>query len=208
MNVQCGMFSKSSQKALNQVRIIGGVWKRTPLPVLDIEGLRPTPNRVRETLFNWLGQGLDGLTCVDLFAGSGALGFEAASRGAKRVLMVEHNPRIVQQLRLNQAKLDAHSIEIVQADALQLATKLAPESFDIAFVDPPFKADFLPQALLLSQALIRPGGMLYFEAPVPLDELSLLNPLALGCQSHPFEHWQIAHHKQAGAVHYHLLRRT
>lgn len=207
MNVQCGMFSKSSQKALHQVRIIGGTWKRTPLPVLDLEGLRPTPNRVRETLFNWLGQRLDGSTCLDLFAGSGALGFEAASRGAKRVLMVERNPRAVQQLRLNQEKLAAQAIDIVQADALQLAAKLAPASFDIAFVDPPFKANFLPQALLLSQVLIRPGGVLYFEAPVPFDELSLLNPLEPGAQRNPFEDWHIAHHKQAGVVHYHLLRR-
>src|SRR5471030_2521715 len=83
----------------HSIRIIGGDWKRTPLPVLSLDGLRPTPNRVRETLFNWLGQSLDSKRCLDLFAGSGALGFEAASRGALRVLMVERSGRAVAQLK-------------------------------------------------------------------------------------------------------------
>ena len=202
------MSQKPSQPSHNQIRIIGGDWKRTPLPVLNFDGLRPTPNRVRETLFNWLGQRLDGLACLDLFAGSGALGFEAASRGAKRVLMVEQQARVVQQLRLNQAKLAAQTIEIVQADAVQLVSKLAPASFDIAFVDPPFKATYLPQVLRLAERLIRPGGVLYFEAPVPYDSLDLLNSQEPGVQDNTFEHWRIANLKQAGAVHYHLLRRT
>src|ERR1700740_2287219 len=97
------------------IRIIGGDWKRTPLPVLDLDGLRPTPDRVRETLFNWLGQRLDGLRCLDLFAGSGRPGFEAASRGAARVVMVERSARAAAQLRSNQARLGARTIEIAEA---------------------------------------------------------------------------------------------
>ncbi len=120
------------------IRIIGGDWKRTPLPVLDLDGLRPTPDRVRETLFNWLGQDLEGRRCLDLFAGSGALGFEAASRGAASVVMVERHPRAAQQLRALKDKLAARAIEIAEADALRIAAGLAPRSFDVVFVDPPF----------------------------------------------------------------------
>ena len=121
-----------------QVRIIGGRWKRTVLPVLDAEGLRPTPDRVRETLFNWLGQDLSGLACLDLFAGSGALGFEAASRGAAEVTLVEANPRVVRQLRDNQYRLDASQVRVVQGDAFTVAAQLPDGSFDRVFLDPPF----------------------------------------------------------------------
>src|ERR1700737_5046173 len=111
-----GPSASPGRSKAHTIRIIGGDWKRTPLPVLDLDGLRPTPDRVRETLFNWLGQRLDGQRCLDLFAGSGALGFEAASRGAARVLMVERNARAAAQLRANQEKLAARSIEVVEAD--------------------------------------------------------------------------------------------
>jgi 16S rRNA (guanine(966)-N(2))-methyltransferase RsmD len=180
----------------NSVRIIGGDWKRTPLPVLDIEGLRPTPDRVRETLFNWLGQRLDGQRCLDLFAGSGALGFEAASRGAQRVVMVERNPRAAQRLRENQARLSARMIEIAEADALRLAASLAPASFDVVFLDPPFGTGMLERALELSLPLVSPDGQLYAESAEPLDTHA---PLLAG--------WSIVRRGKAGAVHYHLLRR-
>src|SRR6187431_320127 len=94
-------------RAVHEVRIIGGLWKRTKLAVADKPGLRPTPDRVRETLFNWLGQDLDGWRCIDAFAGTGALGFEAASRGAAQVLLVEQDPQLVDQLRSMQARLSA-----------------------------------------------------------------------------------------------------
>ena len=100
-----------------KVRIIGGAWKRTLLPVLDRPGLRPTPDRVRETLFNWLGNRLEGWRCLDLYAGSGALGFEAASRGAARVVMVERDARIVESLRSVKERLAAETVELAQADA-------------------------------------------------------------------------------------------
>src|SRR5579863_1903082 len=151
------------------IRIIGGDWKRTPLPVLDLDGLRPTPDRVRETLFNWLGQRLDGQRCLDLFAGSGALGFEAASRGAARVVMVERNARAAQQLRANQSRLHATTIEIAEADALRLAASLAPGSFDVVFLDPPFGDDILGRAIELAAPLVSADGFLYVESGVPIE---------------------------------------
>ncbi|CAN7513172.1 16S rRNA (guanine(966)-N(2))-methyltransferase RsmD [Trinickia sp. LjRoot230] len=178
------------------VRIIGGDWKRTPLPVLELDGLRPTPDRVRETLFNWLGQRLDGQRCLDLFAGSGALGFEAASRGAARVVMVERNARAARQLRENQARLAARAIEIAEADGLRLAASLAPGSFDVVFLDPPFDEEILPRALALAMPLVAANGWLYVESGAPLDD-----------ESAALAGWSIARHGKAGAVHYHLLQR-
>jgi 16S rRNA (guanine(966)-N(2))-methyltransferase RsmD len=173
------------------IRIIGGDWKRTPLPVIDLDGLRPTPDRVRETLFNWLGQRLDGQRCLDLFAGSGALGFEAASRGAARVLMVERNARAAAQLRANQAKLAAGAIEVAEADGLRLAASLAPGSFDVVFLDPPFGDDLLDRALELAAPLISADGFLYVESDG--------NDTLAG--------WEIVRQGKAGAVHFHLLQR-
>ena len=179
------------------IRIIGGDWKRTPLPVLDLDGLRPTPDRVRETLFNWLGQRLDGQRCLDLFAGSGALGFEAASRGAARVLMVERNAQAARQLRANQARLSAQMIEVAEADALRLAASLAPGSFDVVFLDPPFGEDLLGRALELAAPLVGSGGFLYVEAGSALDI----------AQTAALSGWSIVRQGKAGAVHFHLLQR-
>ncbi|CAG4894468.1 16S rRNA (guanine(966)-N(2))-methyltransferase RsmD [Paraburkholderia saeva] len=189
--------SSGRSKAPHAIRIIGGDWKRTPLPVLDLDGLRPTPDRVRETLFNWLGQRLEGLRCLDLFAGSGALGFEAASRGAARVLMVERNGRAAAQLRANQAKLAARAIEIAEADALRLGASLAPGSFDVVFLDPPFETDLLARALTLATPLVSVGGFLYVEAAEALDI----------AQTEALAGWTIVRQGKAGAVHYHLLQR-
>ncbi len=199
--------------AAHSVRIIGGVWKRTHLPVLDMGELRPTPDRVRETLFNWLGQRLDGLVCLDLFAGSGVLGFEAASRGAARVLMVERQVRIVQQLRHNQEKLAAQTIEIVHAEALKFASGLAAGSFDLIFLDPPFAANLLEPALKLCMPLVRRGGVIYIESSrslkqrdLPTDATSTDDPSGLALTGEQME-WSVVRHGRAGAVHYHLLRR-
>ena len=179
------------------IRIIGGDWKRTPLPVLDLDGLRPTPDRVRETLFNWLGQRLDGQRCLDLFAGSGALGFEAASRGAARVLMVERHGKAAGQLRANQARLAPNTIEVAEADALRLAASLAAGSFDVVFLDPPFGSDLLGRALELATPLVSAEGFLYVEAGDALDVAQ--TPALAG--------WTIVRQGKAGAVHYHLLQR-
>jgi 16S rRNA (guanine966-N2)-methyltransferase len=155
--------------APQQVRIIGGAWKRTPLPVTAIDGLRPTPDRVRETVFNWLGQTLEGLRCLDLFSGTGALGFEAASRGAARVVLVERHPRAAKQLRAIKDKLGAEAVEIAEADAIRFMKSLAPASFDVVFLDPPFDSALLGDALKLAMPLVAPGGVMYVEAGAPLD---------------------------------------
>lgn len=172
--------------APQQVRIIGGQWKRPPLPVPPGDGLRPTPDRVRETLFNWLGQDLDGLRCLDAFAGSGALGFEAASRGAARVLMVEYAAPAVRQLRANQAKLAADQVEIVQADARRLITTLAPGAFDVVFLDPPFASGWLTDLLAPAARLLAPNGVIYAESDAPLDDEALA-ALGLVCVCAPGE---------------------
>jgi len=197
--------------AAHQIRIIGGTWKRTLLPVLDLDGLRPTPDRVRETLFNWLGQDLDGLRCLDLFAGSGALGLEAASRGAAKVLMVERNPKAARQLRANQERLNAPAVEVVEADAMRLVAGLPPASFDVVFLDPPFDGDGLARILPQCLGLLSPDGALYVEAGQPLDRLMQNLPEDVasrgGALFPSLEDWQVVRQGRAGAVHYHLLRR-
>lgn len=152
----------------NTLRIIGGSWRSRILRFPTVEGLRPTPDRARETLFNWLGQRLDGWVCLDAFAGSGALGFEAASRGAARVLMLELETRALAALREQARLLPAPMVEIQRADAL---TYLAGsgESFDLVFLDPPFAAGCLPAAVQLAATRLRPGGRIYAEAPIPLE---------------------------------------
>jgi 16S rRNA (guanine(966)-N(2))-methyltransferase RsmD len=179
------------------VRIIGGDWKRTPLQVLDLEGLRPTPDRVRETLFNWLGQRLDGWRCLDLFAGTGALGFEAASRGGARVLMVERNAKAARQLREIRERLSAQAVEVVEADGLRLAAGLPPRAFDVVFLDPPFGEQLLPRAMESAAPLVADDGYLYVESG---EELDVASVAALAG-------WRIVKQGKAGAVYYHLLQR-
>jgi 16S rRNA (guanine(966)-N(2))-methyltransferase RsmD len=188
--------------APRQVRIIGGQWKRTPLPVLDAEGLRPTPDRVRETVFNWLEHLLDHawdkVRCLDLFAGSGALGFEAASRGAAQVLMVESLPAVVQQLQATCDKLRAGQVEVRRADALGHAEMLARSArqFDLIFLDPPYHHDILRRMLPVCARLLAPGGLLYVEAETALDAAS---------QKAWLRDWHIVRTDRAGMVFYHLF---
>lgn len=146
----------------NQVRIIGGQWRRRILSFPDLPGLRPTPDRVRETLFNWLGQRLHGLRCLDLFAGSGALGFEAASRGAASVVMVERDRKALAHLRAARESLAAAQVELVQADAESwLAGSQAP--FDVIFLDPPFQSGLLERVLPEAATRLAPEGKIYAE---------------------------------------------
>lgn len=179
-----------------RVRIIGGLWKRTPLPVVDAPGLRPTPDRVRETLFNWLGQDLSGWRCLDLYAGTGALGFEAASRGAAKVVMVERDAKAMAALRSTCDRLKAEGIELAQADAALWLARQAG-AFDLVFLDPPFGSTELARVLPRLGAVLAPGAAVYIESPVALDPeqppLSLLPGLVL----HRAD--------SAGQVHYHLL---
>lgn len=189
-----------------QVRIIGGQWKRTSLAVLDAEGLRPTPDRVRETVFNWLNHLLDGsweqARCLDLFAGTGALGFEAASRSAARVVMVENHFAAVRQLEATRDKLKAENVDIRRGDALAVASSLvstAPKGFEVIFLDPPYHQDWLAKILPLCERLLADGGLVYAEAKVPLDG-----------ESPPdwMEGWQVIRSDKAGMVFYHLLHRN
>jgi len=154
----------------NEVRLIGGVYKRRKLPVADRPGLRPTPDRVRETLFNWLGQELDGWRVLDAFAGSGALGFEAASRGATEVLLLEQDPLLVQSLRGSIEKLEARAVRVERSEALRWMAACAPQRFELLLLDPPFDAGLGASAAAQAARLVVPGGYVYLEGPQPLAE--------------------------------------
>ena len=177
-----------------EVRLIGGDWKRSKLPVADKPGLRPTPDRVRETLFNWLGQRLDGWRVLDAFAGSGALGFEAASRGAAEVVLLERDADLARSLAASAARLKAGSVRVEQADALAWARRAAPGRFDLVLLDPPFDAALLEPAVAAVDPLLSPSGWLYVESGErwPPD--------------HPS--WHIWRQSRAGSVHFALLRRS
>ncbi|MEJ7931198.1 16S rRNA (guanine(966)-N(2))-methyltransferase RsmD [Ramlibacter sp. AN1015] len=186
-------------RAPNEVRIIGGQWKRTRLPVANRPGLRPTPDRVRETLFNWLGQDLSGWQVVDAFAGSGALGLEAASRGAARVLLVEHEGAQVDALWALVRRLEGAEavVRVERGNALTVLARLAPASQDLILLDPPFDAGVHEKALAHAVPSLSRHGWLYLEAPTRWSD-ELLAPHGLRC----------ARHLKAGAVHAHLLQRS
>ena len=146
------------------VRLIGGQYKRSKLPVLDAPGLRPTPDRVRETLFNWLGQDLTGWRVLDAFAGSGALGFEAASRGAAEVLLLERDARLAASLRAVQARLKATQVRVEIAEAIAWMRRHAGAGFDLILLDPPFDAALAEPALAAAAPLLATDGLIYLEA--------------------------------------------
>ena len=181
-----------------EVRIIGGQWKRTRLPVAQRPGLRPTPDRVRETLFNWVGQDLSGWHCLDAFAGTGALGLEAASRGAASVLLVEQDAGLVAQLHQHQQRLQACTVRVQRGDALAALRQVAGQGLDLVFLDPPFDATalFVP-AVQAAAAALAPQGFIYLEAPSAWTQEQLA-PLGLA----------LHRHLRAGAVHAHLLQRV
>lgn len=180
----------------HEVRIIGGRWKRTKLPVADRPGLRPTPDRVRETLFNWLGQDLTGWQIVDAFAGTGALGLEAASRGAGQVLLVEQDAGQVDALRALVRRLQAPGVTVERGNAITVLQRLAPASCDLVLLDPPFDAGLHDKALAAAAPALRPGGWLYLEAAAAWRDEALA-PLGLVARRY----------LRAGAVHAHLLQR-
>jgi 16S rRNA (guanine966-N2)-methyltransferase len=169
-----------------KIRIIAGEYRGRRIEVPDRPGLRPTPDRVRETLFNWLGQSLHGLACLDLFAGSGALGFEAASRGAARVVMVEHDRAAFEALKKTRELLRARQVELVQDDAFSYLRK--KQAFDVVFLDPPFGQNALPA--VFRQLEPPPGGRAYVESAEPFTA-------AAG--------WRELKRARAGQVSYQLL---
>ncbi len=186
--------------AANRVRIIGGQYRRRLLGFPDSAGLRPTPDRVRETVFNWLAHFTPDFSAVsglDLFAGTGALGFELASRGAASVTLVERNPVLEAQLRRTKQKLAADSVTIVRGEALAFARNAREQSFDVVFLDPPFDSDLLEPAVRAAARLVSAEGSIYAESGAPLDEEA-----AAACGL------RIVRAGRAGQVHFHLLQRA
>ena len=177
---------------MNRVRIIGGAWRSRIITFPPVPGLRPTPDRVRGTLFNWLGQDLSGKACLDLYAGSGALGFEALSRGAARVVMVESDRRAAQALRENGGRLGAANLEVVATDALQFL-RSDRRAFDVVFLDPPYGSGVLPDILGQLGGHLAPEGRVYAES----GEALALPP-----------GWTALREGRAGAAHYHLLAKA
>ena len=157
------MAGKTAGAQRHQVRIIGGQWRRSLLPVADKPGRRPTPDRVRETLFNWLGQELSGWRVLDAFAGSGALGFEAASRGAAQVLLVEQDADLVRSLNASRERLNGQNLRIQRGDGLALL-RSSPGRFELVLLDPPFGAGLGDAALAAAAKAVVPGGWVYLES--------------------------------------------
>lgn len=182
--------------ASGKLRIIAGEWRSRQLPVLDLPGLRPTTDRVRETLFNWLQNDIASARCLDLFAGSGALGFEAASRGAASVTLLELQAAAADQLAANMQLLQAQNMQLVRADALNWLAQYQGEPFDLVFLDPPFASDLLEPAIrcLHQQQLLSIDACVYIECDIsrPLPELP--------------PDWQLTKQKKAGQVGYYLIR--
>ena len=180
----------------HRIRIIGGLYKRTPIPVLDAASLRPTPDRVRETLFNWLHHWWQGdytnKAVADVFAGTGALGLEAASRGVGAVTLIEMQAAAVRALRQIAAKLGADQVAIRQDDALKWLARQPANSFDLIFLDPPFGQDWLARALPAASGPLKPEGLLYVEAEQPIPEI---------------KGFTLLRQDRAGTVHFHLFQK-
>jgi 16S rRNA (guanine966-N2)-methyltransferase len=174
-----------------KIRIIAGEYRGRRIAVPHRPGLRPTPDRVRETLFNWLGQTLEGKRCLDLFAGSGALGFEAASRGAARVVMVENDREVFAALQETRDLMRAETVEVIFGDAFDYLAR-GTERFDVVFLDPPFRQNALPAVLERLPERLAPGARVYVEAPEPLEA----SPS-----------WRELKRSRAGQVSYQLLER-
>lgn len=179
---------------VSRIRITGGVWRSRLIQVADAPGLRPTPDRVRETLFNWLGQDLSGLDCLDLFAGSGILGFEAASRGAASVTLVERDQGALAALRKNAAMLGGERLVVLRTDALEFAASAVGRGarFDLIFLDPPYRQGWLDRLWPHLPDLSALDGRLYVESEAPVA---------------PPAPWRVAKQGRAGQVCYHLLER-
>lgn len=188
---------KPHAKLPGEIRIIGGQYKRTKLPVPNRPGLRPTPDRVRETLFNWLGQDLTGWRCADVFAGTGVLGFEAASRGAAEVLLCEQDASLVTQLQTLKTRLRADAVRIERGDGLSALRRLNAGSMQLVFLDPPFDSNLFEPALKAAAQSLAPTGLVYLEAPKTWSNGDL--------QESGF---QVHRSSKAGAVHFHLLVRA
>lgn len=183
----------------SQLRIIGGKWRSRKLKFLLLPGVRPTTDATRETLFNWLGIKILGANCLDLFAGSGALGFEALSRGATHVLMVDASIKIIQQLKANAQLLQAENLDVLCAKIPQQINKIPPQLFDIIFLDPPFHKNLIAQCcdILENSHFLAANSYVYLEAEKELEVAALLP-----------NSWKVLRQKEAGQVQYYLIQKT
>jgi len=186
-----------ADKKQNVVRMNAGVWRSRQLKFPDVAGLRPTPERVRQTVFNWLGQDLTGKRCLDLFAGTGVMGFEALSRGAKNAVLIEFAKPAFNALLENKKLLTAENAEILLQDAIQFLTH-TQEKFDVVFCDPPYNQAWLAKILPLLKSHLHAESLVYVEAEFALDSEVNKTPKFA-------EEWQILKQKKAGNVFYHLL---
>lgn len=182
------MTKPSVSKSTNQLRIIGGEWKRRQLPFASIEGLRPTPDRIRETLFNWLMWDIQQSQVLDLCAGSGALGFEALSRGAAHVTMIEPNSSQFQFLKQNISLLKTEQCKVMHSTAEQALTRLTDNQFDLVFLDPPYSLDLWSTLASNVDPMIKKQGLIYVEADRDLSQLQLP------------AHWNLLKQTKAGVV--------
>ena len=191
------MAKQIKLKVAGTLRIIGGRWRGRKLTVIDSEGLRPTPSRVRETLFNWLQFSLSGANCLDLFAGTGALGLEAASRGVEKITLVEFNAGTAEQLSKNCQQLGADNYQLVNKDAVTFLSG-DQDQYDIVFIDPPYKLEIWSEIAeqLVSQDCLSLNALIYVEYP-----LTAIKPLL------PSK-WQLIKEKKAGGVNYCLFKNT
>lgn len=186
-------------KKQNTVRINAGEWRSRVLKFPDVDGLRPTPDRVRQTVFNWLGQDLTGQHCLDLFAGTGVMGFEALSRNAQSAVLVELAKPALVALADNKAMLQASNAHIVPQNALTFLSREPAQLFDVVFCDPPYNKGWLAKILPLLNGYLTADALVYVESEFALD--SDLNDIP----NFP-QHWEIVKQKKSGSVYYHLLR--
>lgn len=192
---QAQSTSKNRDRGEGQLRIIGGQWRGRKLPIVDADGLRPTSDRIRETLFNWLAPTINNSVCLDLFAGSGALSFECLSRGACQAIMIEKNALVARQLKQSSVQLQTKGADIIQQDAILWLNNqnLTKRSIDIVFIDPPFTYDLWESAIekLHNSELLAPHALIYIESPK-------------GIRHKMPEQWQPCKEKTAGDVEYML----
>ena len=179
--------------APGEVRLIGGQWKRSKLPVPKLGSVRPTTDRIRETVFNWLGQDLNGWRCLDAFAGSGALGFEAASRGATEVLLLELDAKQAASLEASKLRLKGSMLSVMRTDGLAWMRRASRDRFDLVFLDPPFDGELLLPALAAALPLVVPGGFIYLESRIKVTA--------------PPQGWEVWRQSRAGLVHFQIWRR-
>ncbi len=189
---------RAQRRQQGQLRIIGGQWRSRRIRFVTETDIRPTPDRVRETLFNWLQQAVPGARCLDLYTGSGALGFEALSRGAAHVTFVDQDVRVIQQLHANFELLAADHAEAVCSDAFEYLQSSTAAPFDIVFVDPPYRE----HALAAACERLEQSGLLAATAWIYLEANAAETPPALPAN------WHYLHNRSAGQVGYHLCRRT